>query len=494
MSLANEWKKEIDAMSPGRIMLKDKIINIKEKRKSSRLRYLSPPKKKSIVEKIQHTLTASPYIAYIIVFFLFYILGWIVVFKYMNEAEHDLKHKSQATLLHPNGEITHHLPEQIKNQIIKLAKLESIIEAKEQLGSLMNQAGNALVNIGNEIHKYPLNVNNNKDIKNVAINILITRDPGIQGGFLDSAGALIQSIHEAKSKHNIHLIALVHKDVKYCLPILEFMGYEIRSYDTPFHISDVLNKKIAAEMKTDGCCGILEALKLWAWTWTEFDVVLSIDADVHFHQNFDELFELNTTLGWTHGATAHMNQELMNGGYLIIRPNIEHYNDMIALLVEGDFRDGSGWKGSGIGWVYGGRTIQGIVPYYYLKVAIGDETEFERCKYNNMVEIEKCRNWTFPMVTSNHFTWCQKPWYCITHQGQSLCDAFRKHWWERSNKFEIEMLGFDKPRIPCKKRPYPFIQYYESPNVLKYFKEHGYNTTKPDIPPEFFEKLKKKHG
>eukprot|EP01084_Bolivina_argentea_P259072 437016_1 len=462
MSLANEWKKEIDAMSPGRIMLKDKIINIKEKRKSSRLRYLSPPKKKSIVEKIQHTLTASPYIAYIIVFFLFYILGWIVVFKYMNEAEHDLKHKSQATLLHPNGEITHHLPEQIKNQIIKLAKLESIIEAKEQLGSLMNQAGNALVNIGNEIHKYPLNVNNNKDIKNVAINILITRDPGIQGGFLDSAGALIQSIHEAKSKHNIHLIALVHKDVKYCLPILEFMGYEIRSYDTPFHISDVLNKKIAAEMKTDGCCGILEALKLWAWTWTEFDVVLSIDADVHFHQNFDELFELNTTLGWTHGATAHMNQELMNGGFLIVRPNITHYNEMYKLIKEGDFRDGSAWKGSGIGWVYGGRSIQGIVPYYYFGV-LGKGThdiEFDRCIFNNMVEIEKCREYKYEEVINNHFTWCQKPWYCVYQTHQPLCIEFNKKWWESSRKVE-DLLKLEY-RDECPGNKYVAIDYMKS--------------------------------
>lgn len=194
----------------------------------------------------------------------------------------------------------------------------------------------------------------------MAINILITRDPGIQGGFLDSAGALVQSIIEAKSVHKITLIALVHKDVKYCLPILEAMGYEIRAYDTPFQIEDVENKKIGEEMKTDGCCGILEALKLWAWTWTEFDVVLSIDADVHFHKNFDELFELKTTLGWTHGATADRNQELMNGGYLIIKPNKKHFDDMVELLKEGDFRDGRGWKGSGIGWVYGGRTIQGI--------------------------------------------------------------------------------------------------------------------------------------
>ena len=226
-------------------------------------------------------------------------------------------------------------------------------------------------------------------------------------------------------------------------------------------------------------------------------MVLSVDADVHFHKNFDELFELNTTLGWTHGATADKNQELMNGGYLIIKPNphgMKHFEDMVELLKEGDFRGGSGWKGSGVGWVYGGRTIQGIVPYYYLKVAVGDETEFHRCKYNNMVEIEKCRNWTFPMVTSNHFTWCQKPWYCITHQGQPLCDDLRASWWKRSHKFEIDILGFKENRAVCERKPYALVDYYESPYMLQYFKDHGYSTEKPKIPDEFFERLKKKHG
>ena len=160
-------------------------------------------------------------------------------------------------------------------------------------------------------------------------------------------------------------------------------------------------------MKTDGCCGLSETLKLYVWLWTEFDYVLEIDADVHFHKNFDELFEHNVTLGWTHGATAHMNQELLNGGYLIVKPNPHgprHFKEMIEILKEGDFT-GAGWKKSGIGWVYGGRTIQGVLPYYYFKVAVGDEHEYDRCKYNNMVEIDKCRKWVFENVTSNHFTW-----------------------------------------------------------------------------------------
>ena len=189
--------------------------------------------------------------------------------------------------------------------------------------------------------------------KNIAVAVLITKDPGIKAGFLDSAGALTIAIEEANSIHNITMIAIIHKDVKKCVPILKALGYEIRAYDLPFQASEVKNKQIGQEMIDDGCCGLLETLKLYVWLWTEFDYVLEVDADVHFHKNFDELFLHNTTLGWTKGATANINQELMNGGYLIVKPNPygpKHFQDMIDVMKEGDF-SGRGWKNSGVGWV-----------------------------------------------------------------------------------------------------------------------------------------------
>ena len=65
----------------------------------------------------------------------------------------------------------------------------------------------------------------------MAITILITKDPGIKGGFLDSAAALTVAVEQAKSKHNITLIALIHKDVTKCVPVLKALGYQIRAYD-----------------------------------------------------------------------------------------------------------------------------------------------------------------------------------------------------------------------------------------------------------------------
>ena len=256
MSSAQEWKKEILSMSPDRKTRKDTKITIRDnKRLSARSRH------RSISSKLPSPFTdfiRSSYFVYIAVFCLFYLLGWFVVFSQMDQIEHDSIHKSAAALKQPSSDITHHLPRQIREQIEKLAHYESIHDARDQISDYIGKAGDYLKNIQNGIN----NRHSSHKAKNVAVNILISKDPGIEGGFLDSAGALVMSIKEAKSVHNIRLIALVHKDVKYCLPILEAMGYEVRSYDTPFQIEDVRNKKIGEEMRYL-CTYLIQQFALW---------------------------------------------------------------------------------------------------------------------------------------------------------------------------------------------------------------------------------------
>eukprot|EP01083_Nonionella_stella_P025375 69869_1 len=318
---------------------------------------------------------------------------------------------------------------------------------------------------------------------NIAIVILLTKDPGISGGFLDSITSLSVSINNANSSHKLTKLALIHKDVTQCIGILQYFNYSILSRDIPITYANIENKRYAKELETDGCCGIVELLKLEVWTLDEYDYVLAMDADMLLHQNFDDIFEQMSVhnlanankqvnpdpgtyhgkyLGWTHGATADQNQEVMNGGFLVVRPNMTHYKAMYALIKEGDFRPGSAWKGSHIGWCYGGRTIQGIVPYYYFGV-LGkgnDDVELDRCVYNNMVEIEKCRQYEYKTVINNHFTWCQKPWYCSYQHHQPLCIQFNKQWWKTSRKVE-DILKL-KHREECPNNKYVAIDYSES--------------------------------
>jgi len=277
--------------------------------------------------------------------------------------------------------------------------------------------------------------------KRVAVSILITKDPGPKSGFVDSAATLVQSVMRAKSRYHIELVAIVSKEVQKCRYALERMGYRILEKELPVTPEEIRNPQIAREIVTDGCCGIWELLKLHAWKLTEYDRVLQVDSDIMFHRNFDELFEYDTTLVWTHGALG--GSERLNGGFLVVRPNPAHFDEMVEVIKSGDFRNGRGWRGKCC-WVYGGRTIQGIVPYYYLYDKTEDHYEVDRCKYNNMVEIDRCKTWRFSNVSSNHFTVCQKPWHCA-HTSNQLCNAFTNAWWERSVEVE-KALGLQARR------------------------------------------------
>lgn len=58
--------------------------------------------------------------------------------------------------------------------------------------------------------------------------------------------------------------------------------------------------------------------------------------------------------------------------------------------MKGDYREGSGWGGSHIGWFYGGRTIQGVLPYYYNEVSKNRSLIVDRCIYNSMADEDNC--------------------------------------------------------------------------------------------------------
>ena len=240
---------------------------------------------------------------------------------------------------------------------------------------------------------------------NVALAITVTKDPGSSDGFLDSITALSVSIDEAKSRHSITKVALVHDDVFRCVPVLWHFGFEVLSKPIPVKLDEIKNPEFVKEVKTSGCCGELELLKLHIWTWTEYDYVLMMDADMQWHQNFDHIFDaismgnipnaktkddteyMGKYLAWTHGATADFSGgkfkgEVMNGGFLVVRPNMAHYGRMVELFKEGDFRPVTAWKGSGIGWVYGGPTIQGLVPYLYFGEIGKGVADVDRCVFN----------------------------------------------------------------------------------------------------------------
>ena len=270
--------------------------------------------------------------------------------------------------------------------------------------------------------------------KPCAIAVLLTtskKTPAI-GPSVDGLATLRLSVLRRKPKRSIEFICLVTPDVpEKWLEVVRQVGYTVKPTASPIEASEIRNAQIAKETVVDGAMGITEMVKLNAFKMVEYHRVLFVDVDVVFHRHFDELFEPAAALQWTHGGWVI---EKMNGGFLVFNPHADgekHFNAVLDIMREGDFRSGTGWKGSGIGWTYGGRTIQGLLPYYFFKALEKDrvDLEIERCRYNNMVQLKKCVEFPIENVTSNHFTGdCPKPWWC-GRSPKPMCRSFVDRWW-----------------------------------------------------------------
>ena len=256
---------------------------------------------------------------------------------------------------------------------------------------------------------------------------------------LDNIAVQTSQVHRFRDQmtHDVQLIAYLSNVTQHYVPFFHRLGWQTKIVELPIQPSDIRNAQIAKEVVTDGAIGIWEMLKLEAWR-PSFDVemIALVDTDIHFRQPFDKIFEppwmaANATLGYTQGA---WDIEKVNGGYLVVRPDERSeadYHKIYEVLREGDFRPGSGWRGKGLGWTYGGRTMQGLLPYYYMRgEGVGRGSEMPRCNVNNMVNSDLCKPTKPEDVVSNHFTGgCMKPWQCGTPQ-HPLCKALTTQWWE----------------------------------------------------------------
>jgi len=101
---------------------------------------------------------------------------------------------------------------------------------------------------------------------------------------------------------------------------------------------------------------------------TEYWKVMLLDMDTLLVGRMDELLEKSTPILFT--VSGGNTNEGLQGGMIVVRPDVASYNAILEVVREGDFHyDGGGWAGSGIGYSYGGETIQGVLPYYYAKKA-----------------------------------------------------------------------------------------------------------------------------
>eukprot|EP00797_Seminavis_robusta_P002398 Sro1148_g246450.2 (309) ;mRNA; f:3924-4850 len=273
-------------------------------------------------------------------------------------------------------------------------------------------------------------------------------------------------------------------------------------------------------MKGDGCCGHNELLKLHAFSFTNHSVVVQLDLDTLLLRPMEELFDVmihppHTLAGkWarrslvTSGAIAPTYQPVVpitemtfeafytkdynmvpqgqedrigvQGGVMIVRPNITRRDELIAMAKSGNFFGGrgaskekSGWFRSGYGLhIYGAMTIQGLLAYYYDLVAHENAVELHRCKYNQIVdnprrssihhvyprrtsldpnateydttcrdgrldcEDVQCQMWPVVDTRIAHYTYCKKPWDCTEisekpmYKGEATCQRLFQSWFD----------------------------------------------------------------
>lgn len=213
-------------------------------------------------------------------------------------------------------------------------------------------------------------------------------------GMLDGAAVLKHSIHlnsihsSSTSQYDYKMYALVHPSAQSCASTqLAPLGYEIIIRDVPVALDDIQGDFLRTKVAKNGCCGEKEFVKLHAYTLMEHPVVVHLDLDTLVLRPMDDLFDVmidgvadvdttannnnkgievafhdplpqNTPINAFFTRDYNMAHKGMKhagvqGGFLVLRPSMEVYQEFQEIIRKGDFRQNGGWGGMGFGPFYG---------------------------------------------------------------------------------------------------------------------------------------------
>lgn len=320
-------------------------------------------------------------------------------------------------------------------------------------------------------------------------------------------------------RYDYHLYAFVHPDAIDAKPILERLGYLVQVREAPINITEIANPRLI-DAQSNGCCNEKEWLKLYSYLLLDYPVVVHLDLDTLVLRPMDDLFDFMTlsqdtaapeisydqVQSFARTSTMWMNKivderlthsykdileepEQINfmftrdynmvdpprkkpyqigvqGGFLVIRPNLRDFNRMVEIILSGgNFTINHGWGGQSLGYggYYGAGTIQGLASYYYDYHEKGKRSiELNRCKYNTMVDdpydekkdtnetlcrtleetCEDCRESKLEDVYTTHFTVCGKPEYCVDFDPvkERLCFQLMREWHKARSSLELDWM------------------------------------------------------
>ena len=287
------------------------------------------------------------------------------------------------------------------------------------------------------------------------------------------------------------MVAFIHPDATECMEPFVKLEYEIHIKNTPIDPSQIKTEFLRERVVKTGCCGEKEFLKLHAYTLVNYEIVVHLDLDSLILQPLDDLFNSmllegdekkendsklpvmfndkvpqNIEAYFTRDYNmANLGKQYINvqGGFLVVRPNLEYFEEYKRTILEGDFQQGRGWGGK-YGGYFGGQQIQGLCSYFFDGLHPGTAVELNRCIYNAMNDspkkarkkgdtevcidgrdtCEDCRQTDISLIKSVHFTICQKPWVCPRYivAEPSLCTEFHRKWFLIREDFEKQQNTF----------------------------------------------------
>ena len=216
---------------------------------------------------------------------------------------------------------------------------------------------------------------------------------------VDGAAVLAYSIHQNSmhgpngGRYDYDLYVFHHPNASECALPLEKLGYIVEERDTPVAIEDIQNESLQIHIQTWGCCGEKELIKFEGFTLMQYPVVVLLDADTLVLQPLDRLFDFlldstkvpkpddlmyvgkPATSGMSTNVTIPEQIDLLyttdypltepdimikptQGGFVVVRPNVTVYNDILEIVREGDYLFDeesyeSGWGGR-MGMFWGG--------------------------------------------------------------------------------------------------------------------------------------------
>lgn len=169
-------------------------------------------------------------------------------------------------------------------------------ERKDILG---NNKVQLLVNPSN---RQTLSINSSKNDNNnddgvVTIGYFISITGCGAGSLADGAAVVKHSVHLASihgplgGRYDYRMHSIYHPSAASCVGPLAQLGYDLVERDTPVAVQDIQGEFLRRKIVENGCCGEKELIKLEAYTFTQYPVVVHLDLDVLVLKPIDPLFD-----------------------------------------------------------------------------------------------------------------------------------------------------------------------------------------------------------